>query len=119
MKFLTLFVALAGFGAASCGDEQRATPPPVDRGDARSVATAFLAAVSQNDVGRAVEYVVEEDREAFRRSWREAPAIPEHPELVVTEKVLDGVRRADVDVQSAGRLGLDMIYLNGAWWIKR
>ena len=92
-----------------------------DRSDPKNVAAAFLRAVADHDVDRAASYVLPSLQEEFRRGvesdgW---PEIPATPDLSVSTKVLDGLKRADVDVLNADGLGLDMVFSDGLWWIDK
>ena len=89
-----------------------------------ATAKAFIAALANERMDEAVEYVILEDREDFREEIQKGvPKLPKKPEVVVRlEK--DG-KRAGVNlsndknpkVRGVPPFGFNMELVDGKWWI--
>ena len=118
---VTLVVVLLGVVAAGA----EAKEPVVDRSDPASVAKAFIAALANERFDEAVELVILEDREDFRKAVTKGiPKLPNKPKVVVRlEK--DG-KRAGADLSNpkpraeGGRpFGFNLELVDGKWWIAK
>ena len=87
----------------------------VDTSDPEAVAEAFIAAVMNNNIEEAAQYVISEDRADFIADFKRAvPPIPKNP------KVLVEIRgdRGEAKIENTG-IDIDMKRKDGRWWIIR
>jgi len=90
----------------------------VDTSDPEAVAKAFIVAVADKNIEEALQYVIPEERDAFRRDMEKGlPPFPKAPDIEVTVKGdRADVRFRDAKLNDQG-YGLDMKRTDKKWWI--
>ena len=116
---LVCLVALLPILVVSCTLPQFTEPAPVagdvDTSDPEAVGKAFIAALANNDIEEAGQYVHPDERADFLTQFKtENISIPENPKVTVEIRG----DRGEANVENTG-IDIDMTRKDGTWWIIR
>lgn len=112
---LLLILMSSAFLLSGCGGGEGTSTARVDTADPLDVATAFYDAVDRQDVEAALEHVLPEQAEDFRNAMSGGmPDMPDDYEVIVMaqgEEAEASITGSDLEV--------DMVLVDGRWWITR
>jgi limonene-1,2-epoxide hydrolase len=112
-KFIVALMAAAFL--SGCGGGNDTPAASVDTSNPMQVAEAFYAAVDEQDLAAALQYVDPEMAADFREAMSSGmPNLPSDYEVIVMAQE----DHAEASITGAD-LEVDMILVDGSWWITR
>lgn len=112
---IILGLLMAAYAVSSCGGGGETPAASVDTGDPMQVAEAFYKAVADRDLEAALEHVDPDMAADFREAMSEGmPSMPSDYEVIVMaqgDEAEASITGSDLEV--------DMILVDGRWWVTR
>lgn len=102
------------------GDERNLAEEFPEKDEALSVAAAFLFAISENDVEKAISFVEPRYQTEFEEFIRSTPpTIPKNAVLKITEgKPIGGAAHSEISIVGEN-IGVDVVKYRDGWWVTK
>ena len=97
---------------------ERKSSKKIDLTNPSDVAAAFLTAIKNNNLNKAVTFVNKRERDSFLENLKRDD-IPPLPEIIIAKTIRNDGQRAEVAFEGASDIGLDLIFFNIRWWVTR